>query len=65
MLSTKNLPAIVKDSVHLVEKIESDVKDIEFQELIIKCCKLKPENRPTIEDCIGRLKRMMARDDDW
>jgi predicted Ser/Thr protein kinase len=65
MLSTKNLPAIVKDSVHLVEKIESDVKDIEFQELIIKCCKLEPESRPTIEYCIGSLKRMRARDDDW
>jgi hypothetical protein len=62
MLSTKNLPAIVKDSVHLVEKIESDVKDFEFQELIIK---LEPESRPTIEYCIGSLKRMRARDDDW
>ncbi len=57
MLTLTTLPVIVKD-VDASTRIKEQVKDVKFQELIIKCCKQEPEERPTIDECIARLVQM-------
>eukprot|EP00029_Vermamoeba_vermiformis_P011454 TRINITY_DN6301_c0_g1_i1.p1 TRINITY_DN6301_c0_g1~~TRINITY_DN6301_c0_g1_i1.p1 ORF type:complete len:198 (-),score=52.91 TRINITY_DN6301_c0_g1_i1:20-613(-) len=58
MITTKTFPMMFKNLEHAKTKIKSEVSVVEFQELIIDCCKLEPDERPTIEECIDRLKTM-------
>lgn len=56
MLTNTILP-FVRTEADLEAKVGSKVQDRFFQKFITDCCKIEPNHRPTIQECIDQLKK--------
>ncbi len=56
MTTNSTLPILFNENARM-NKISANVPN-EFSELIMRCCKTEPEQRPTIQECLDLLYKM-------